>query len=62
MDLTGADGATGQGITFGGLSLWRRDVTQYLDANGNAIGSDPFESGIVSGEDGTTGDPGEVGS
>ena len=58
--VTGADGATGQGITYAGLDGGGEMLLQYLDANGNAIGS-AFESGIVSGTDGTTGDPGEVG-
>ena len=53
--VTGADGATGQGITFAGLDAGELQL-QYLDANGNPTGS-PFDTGIISGTDGVTGDP-----
>lgn len=64
IGATGETGATGQGITFGGISANADGLDElllrYLDADGNITGA-TVETGILSGVDGITGAPGEVG-
>jgi len=55
----GERGATGQGITFFG-NVGGELYLQYLDENGDPIG-DEFPTGIVDGQDGATGEAGQVG-
>jgi hypothetical protein len=57
----GETGDQGQGITLATNPPNTDQLyVQYLDSDGTPFG-DPIPTGIVSGEDGPTGDPGEVG-
>lgn len=60
VGATGSTGLTGQGITLSGTSPVNGELEiQYINSDGSL--GDKALTGIVSGEDGVTGDPGEVG-